>query len=419
MTRINPDLETFAKIKVVGIGGGGSNAVTRMVTSRMKGVDFITINTDAQDLHHSQANSKLHIGKNTTRGLGAGMNPELGRQAAEESREEIQEALKGADLVFITSGMGGGTGSGASSVVADVARALGALTIAVITKPFTFEGAQRSRIAEEAIANLKDTVDTLVVIPNDRIFNIVGEDTSLVNSFEMVDDILKQAVFGIADLITLPGIINVDFNDVKAIMQNAGSALMGIGIASGEDRAAKAAKAAINSPLLEISIEGAKGVLFNVSGGQDDLKMMEINAAAKVITEFVDAGAKIIFGAVHDPRLKKGEIKITVIATGFGDSVRERPAKKEIFTRPVSIPHSFETNQTKRENVAPSAESLTGQGNPTTNQGNKIVKPIVSVNPENNYQDKKVEQKSKIFTPEVTKISDDGWDIPAFIRRRK
>lgn len=407
MTRIKPELETFAKIKVVGIGGGGSNAVTRMVTGRMKGVDFITINTDAQDLHHSQAHSKLHIGKNITRGLGAGMNPELGRQAAEESREEIQDALKGADLVFITSGMGGGTGSGASAVVADIARTQGALTIAVITKPFTFEGAQRGRIAEEAIGNLKDTVDTLVVIPNDRIFNIIGEDTSLLNSFEMVDDILKQAVFGIADLITLPGIINVDFNDVKAIMQDAGSALMGIGFASGEDRAAKAARAAINSPLLELSIEGAKGVLFNISGGQDDLKMMEINNAAKIITESVDAGARIIFGAVNDPRLKKGEIKITVIATGFGDTTRERAPRKEIFSRVPEPTATPEPVQAKKDAPSPAHAFSKPASMPAS-------KPA-----ENAHTDKKPEVKSKTFTPEVTKISDDGWDIPAFIRRRK
>ena len=406
MTRIKPDLETFAKIKVVGIGGGGSNAVTRMVTGRMKGVDFITVNTDAQDLHHSQAHTKLHIGKNITRGLGAGMNPELGRQAAEESREEIQEALKGADLVFITSGMGGGTGSGASAVVADIARTLGALTIAVITKPFTFEGAQRSRIAEEAIGSLKDAVDTLVIIPNDRIFNIISEDTSLVNSFEMVDDILKQAVFGIADLITLPGIINVDFNDVKAIMQDAGSALMGIGFASGEDRAGKAARAAINSPLLELSIEGAKGVLFNIAGGQDDLKMMEINNAAKIITESVDAGAKIIFGAVHDPRLKKGEIKITVIATGFGDAAGGRSPKKETFIK-TAAPASPEAVQVRKDNS--SVASAFSKPTPIS----------VSKSVENPHPDNKPEVKSKTFTPEVTKISDDGWDIPAFIRRRK
>ncbi|HEY4519088.1 MAG TPA: cell division protein FtsZ [Candidatus Paceibacterota bacterium] len=411
MTRIKPELETFAKIKVVGIGGGGSNAVTRMITSRMKGVDFITVNTDAQDLHHSQAHTKLHIGKNITRGLGAGMNPELGRQAAEESREEIQEVLKGADLVFITSGMGGGTGSGASAVVADVARSLGALTIAVITKPFTFEGAQRARIAEEALGSLKDTVDTLVVIPNDRIFNIINEDTSLVNSFEMVDDILKQAVFGIADLITLPGIINVDFNDVKAIMQDAGSALMGIGFASGEDRAAKAARAAINSPLLELSIEGAKGVLFNIAGGQDDLKMMEINNAAKIITESVDAGAKIIFGAVNDPRLKKGEIKITVIATGFGEGTGARGLKKETFIKTAAPASASETVQAKKDN-SPATSAFSKPASPFA--PNHVLKPA-----ESSLADKKPEVKSKTFTPEVTKISDDGWDIPAFIRRKK
>lgn len=375
--------------------------MTRMVVDNIKGVDFIVINTDAQDLHHAQSHSKIHIGKNVTRGLGAGMNPELGRQAAEESREEIQEALKGADLVFVTCGLGGGTGTGASPVVAEIARSMGALTVAVITKPFSFEGAQRGKLADEGLSNLRQNVDALVIIPNDRIFTIIGADTSFLNSFEMVDNILKQAVQGISDLITMPGIINVDFNDVKAIMQNAGSALMGIGIASGEDRAQKAAKAAISSPLLEISIDGAKGVLFNVSGGQD-MGMMEINAAAKVITESVDPDAKIIFGAVHDPRLKKGEIKMTVIATGFGDykgipqSAFSQNTPKPAYSVPVTV-HK------------PATEYPTGQ---------QSVKPAHS--PENNpLQDKKTEQKHKPFVPEVTKVAEDGWDIPAFMRRKK
>ena len=383
------------------MGGGGGNVVTRMVVDNIKGVDFIVINTDAQDLHHAQSNSKIHIGKNVTRGLGAGMNPELGRQAAEESREEIQEALKGADLVFVTCGLGGGTGTGASPVVAEIARSMGALTVAVITKPFSFEGAQRGKLADEGLSSLRQNVDALVIIPNDRIFTIIGADTSFLNSFEMVDNILKQAVQGISDLITMPGIINVDFNDVKAIMQNAGSALMGIGIASGEDRAQKAAKAAISSPLLEISIDGAKGVLFNVSGGQD-LGMMEINAAAKVITESVDPDAKIIFGAVHDPRLKKGEIKMTVIATGFGDykgvpqSAFSQNTQKQAYSVPVTV-HK------------PVAEHPMGQ---------QSAKPVYS--PENNQlQDKKTEQKHKPFVPEVTKVAEDGWDIPAFMRRKK
>ena len=400
MARLKPDLETFAKIKVVGVGGGGNNAITRMVSDKIRGVEFIAINTDAQDLHYAQAQTKIHIGKNITRGLGAGMDPDLGKQAAEESREEIQEVLKGADLVFVTCGLGGGTGTGASPVVADIARSLGALTIAVITKPFTFEGAQRTKLAEEGLVNLKENVDALVVIPNDRIFAIIGEDTSFFNSFEMVDNILKQAVQGISDLITLPGIINVDFNDIKSIMQNAGSALMGIGIASGEERATKAAKAAINSPLLELSIEGARGVLFNISGGTD-LGMMEIHQAAKVITDAVDSDARIIFGAVNDPRLKKGELKITVIAAGFGDGRGPgSSAQRKEQPRTISITPTEAVFKKPEEKEVPVRQI------PVTNAAQGA--------------EKKPEQKAKTaFAPEVTKIADDGWDIPAFIRRKK
>lgn len=316
MPHIKPDIETFARIKVVGVGGGGGNAVTRMIASRIKGVDFVAVNTDAQDLHHCQAQEKIHIGKNATRGLGAGMNPEIGRQAGEENREEIESALKGADMIFITCGLGGGTGTGASPVIAEIARDAGALTVAVVTKPFTFEGAQRNKIAEDGLAQLKENVDALIVIPNDRVLQIVERNTSLIDAFSKVDDVLRQAVQGISDLITHPGIINIDFADIRAIMQNAGSALMGIGSASGEDRAVAAAKMAINSPLLELSIDGARGILFSVSGGAD-LGMLEVNEAARIITESVHPDAKIIFGAIHDEKLKKGEIKITVIATGF------------------------------------------------------------------------------------------------------
>lgn len=400
MARLKPDLETFAKIKVVGVGGGGNNAITRMVSDKIRGVEFIAINTDAQDLHYAQAQTKIHIGKNITRGLGAGMDPDLGKQAAEESREEIQEVLKGADLVFVTCGLGGGTGTGASPVVADIARSLGALTVAVVTKPFTFEGIQRTKLSEEGLVNLKENVDALVVIPNDRIFAIIGEDTSFFSSFEMVDNILKQAVQGISDLITLPGIINVDFNDVKAIMQNAGSALMGIGIASGEERATKAAKAAINSPLLELSIEGARGVLFNISGGSD-LGMMEIHQAAKIVTDAVDSDAKIIFGAVNDPRLKKGEVKITVIAAGFGDGRGyggQSQRKETPRTIPITPAEAVYKKPEEKEAVVRQAPA-SGSMQPA---------------------EKKPEQKAKAtFTPEVTKIADDGWDIPAFIRRKK
>ena len=317
MAEIKPDIETFAKIKVVGIGGSGGSAVNRMVNSKIRGVDFLVINTDVQALHHSQAHTKLHIGKMTTRGLGAGMDPEIGRKAAEENQTEIRDALNGADMIFVTCGLGGGTGSGAAPIIANMARESGALTVAVVTKPFSFEGAQRRAIAEKALSELQDKVDAIVTIPNDRLLQIIDKKTSLLEAFKVCDDVLRQGVQGISDLITIPGIINVDFADVKAVMANSGSALMGIGRASGDDdRAIIAAKMAINSPLLEIAIDGAKGVLFNVAGGAD-LSMAEINEAAKVITENIDPNAKVIFGAVQDDKLKKGEIKITVIATGF------------------------------------------------------------------------------------------------------
>ena len=330
MPHIKPDVETFARIKVVGVGGGGGNAITRMFNAQIKGVDLIAINTDAQDLHHAKANSKVHIGKNLTHGLGAGMNPEIGRQAAEENRDEIQDALKGADLVFITCGLGGGTGSGASPIIADAAHDVGALTVAVVTKPFSFEGKKRLAIAEEALLALRDRVDTLITIPNDKVLSLIDKNTSIMEAFSIIDDILHQGVSGIADLITYPGIINVDFADIKTVMSEAGSALMGIGKAKGEDRAAAAAKAAINSPLLDVSIDGARGVLFNVSGGAD-LSMTDINEAAKLITESIDSEAKVIFGATHDSRLKKGEIKVTVIATGFGGNKYSSNGNAAVF----------------------------------------------------------------------------------------
>jgi cell division protein FtsZ len=319
MGHSKPDLELYARIKVVGVGGGGGKAVTRMIEHRINGVDFVTINTDVQDLRQTRARTKLHIGKNITRGLGAGMNPDIGRQAAEENRDEIQEAVKGSDMVFITAGLGGGTGSGASPVVAEISRETGALVIGVVTRPFGFEGAQRARIAEEAWNQLKERVDALITIHNDHLLSVIQKDTSLLGAFRQCDDVLYQAVKGIADLIITPGIINVDFADVRAIMKGAGSALMGVGLASGEGRAIAAAKAAVSSPLLDVSINGARGVLFNVYGGQD-LTMFEINEAAKAITESIDPEAKVIFGAVEDGRLKKGELKITVIATGFNPS---------------------------------------------------------------------------------------------------
>lgn len=326
MPQIKPEVEVFARIKVLGIGGSGKNAVNHMINSKVRGVEFIAINTDAQDLHHSEAKKKIHIGKNLTRGLGTGMDPELGKRAVEETKEEIQEAIKGADMVFIACGLGGGTGTGAAPIVARTAKELDALTVGVVTKPFSFEGQQRMRIAEVGLEELRQSVDALIVIPNDRLLATIDKETSAKNAFAMCDDILKQAVEGISDLITMPGIINIDFADIRAVMESAGGALMGIGRASGEKRAEEAAKLAINSPLLEVNINGAKGVLFSIAGG-DDLTMFEIHDAAKLITESVDPNAKIIFGTVRDDKLKKGEIKITVIASGFPDA----NMKKNLF----------------------------------------------------------------------------------------
>ena len=320
MKQIKPDVESFARIKVIGVGGSGSNAINHMIDSKVRGVEFISVNTDAQDLHHSTSKKKIHIGKNLTRGLGTGMDPELGKRAAEETKEELQEVTKNSDMVFITCGEGGGTGTGAAPVIANTARESGALTVGIVTKPFSFEGQHRMDLAEKGLENLKKEVDALIIIPNDRLLAIVDKDTSIKNAFAMSDNILLQAVEGISDLITTPGIINVDFADIRAVMENAGSALMGIGVAGGEKRAEEAARMAISSPLLEISINGAKGVLFAVAGG-DDLGMLEIQEAAKVITESIDPHAKVIFGTIKDHTIKKNEVKVTVIATGFPDNI--------------------------------------------------------------------------------------------------
>jgi cell division protein FtsZ len=402
MAEIKPPVETFARIKVIGVGGSGGHGISRMIETKIKGVEFVAINTDAQDLHHNKAAEKVHIGKNLTKGLGAGMNPDIGRQAAEENRDEIQEVLKGADMVFVTCGLGGGTGTGAAPIVAEAAKELGALTVAVVTKPFSFEGAQRRAIAEEGLQNLRERVDTLITIPNDKLLQIIDKKTTLINSFKIVDDVLRQGVQGISDLITKPGIVNVDFADVRAIMSNSGSALMGIGIGTGENRAAEAAKAAINSPLLELSIDGAKGVLFNVSGSSD-LTMLEINEAANIITEAIDPNAKVIFGAVVDETLKKGEVQITVVATGFDEdrinesrmSPMERLAKVSAVEEKVSVDepeedfkNTFSTREESRmiieEKVPP-----------------KIQRPSAFM------------QKDKELSDE-----DDELEIPAFIRRK-
>ena len=315
MAEVKPEIETFAKIKVVGVGGGGGSAINRMVDNGIRGVGFVAINTDVQALHYNKANEKIHIGKTVTKGLGAGMNPDLGKGAAEESQNEIKEALKGCDMVFVTCGLGGGTGSGASPVVAQIAKEMGALTVAVVTKPFMFEGGQRKNIADRAYSELADKVDTIITISNDKLLQVIDKKTSLLEAFKIADDVLRQGVQGIAEIITVPGIINADFADVKAVMANAGSALMGIGMATGENKAIEAAKEAINSNLLDMSIDGARGIVFTITGGPD-LSMSEVSEAAKVITSAADDDAKIIFGAVIDEKMKD-QVKITVVATGF------------------------------------------------------------------------------------------------------
>lgn len=321
-------LDSTAKIKVIGIGGGGSNAVNRMIASSVSGVEFWCINTDAQALLHSQAHQRLQVGQKLTRGLGAGGNPAIGQKAAEESREEIAAALQGSDLVFITAGMGGGTGTGATPIVAEIAKEVGALTVGVITRPFTFEGRRRIHQADEGIAALQSRVDTLLVIPNDKILSVISEQTPVQDAFKVADDILRQGVQGISDIITIPGLVNVDFADVRAVMADAGSAMMGIGTGSGKSRAQEAAMTAISSPLLESSIDGAQGVVFNITGG-NDMTLHEVSTAAEVIYEVVDPGANIIFGAVIDEKMQ-GEIKITVIATGFAGAASPPAASKEV-----------------------------------------------------------------------------------------
>jgi cell division protein FtsZ len=379
-----------ANIKVIGVGGGGGNAVHRMKKYFERGIDFIAINTDAQDLNYCDVKKKIHIGKNLTRGLGAGMNPDLGKQAAEETKEEIIEATKGADLVFITAGLGGGTGTGASPIVAEIAKESGALTVAVVTRPFSFEGAQRGKIADEGLQRLKEKVDTMIVIPNDRIFSVIDKDTPLIKAFEIVDEILRYAVQGIADLIAMPGIVNVDFADVKAVMQDAGTAIVGIGMGSGEGRAMKAVNQAIHSPLLELSIDGASGVLFGISGGKD-LKMSEINDIAKTISESVDSSAKIIFGAYCDKKMKPGVVKVTLIASGFSGNPISKfniSSSSNLFASPPqeskSLPMAKEVKQ---------SNDLSGQG-----------------------EEKNGNMKEKSL-PVKKKSSE--WDIPTFLRKGK
>ncbi len=320
------DLDQYAHIKVIGVGGGGNNAVNRMIAAGLKGVEFISVNTDSQALQMALASNKIQIGSKLTKGLGAGANPDIGQKAAEESKDDIEQMLRGADMVFVTAGMGGGTGTGAAPVVAEIAKEMGALTVGVVTKPFTFEGKKRLQQAEHGIQTLKEKVDTLITIPNDRLLQVVEKNTSIVEAFRIADDVLRQGVQGISDLIAVPGLINLDFADVKTIMKDTGSALMGIGSSSGDNRAVESARAAISSPLLETSIEGARGVLLNITGGTS-LGLFEVNEAAEIIAQAADPEANIIFGAVVDERMED-EVRVTVIATGFDQKQFIKPHKQ-------------------------------------------------------------------------------------------
>ena len=399
MPNVIPEVETFARIKVVGVGGSGKNSINHMINSKVKGVEFIAINTDAQDLHHSLAKRKIHIGKNLTKGLGTGMNPDLGRRAVEETKEEVQEALKGADMVFVAGGLGGGTCSGASPIVARTAKELGALTVSVVTKPFFFEGTQRMKVADLALEALKKEVDAIIVIPNDRLLSNIDKTTTARAAFAMCDEVLKQAVEGISDLITTPGIINIDFADIRTVMESAGPALMGVGIASGEKRAEEAAKMAINSPLLDVSIAGARGVLFSIAGG-DDLTMFEIQDAAKVITEAIDPNAKVIFGTVRDEKLKKGDVRITVIASGFGEPTPRNDQKKSLFTAEAPVEREERRLFSTPKPVAPVERE--------------------EVKPEPHVVEKKHVEPKPHTIPTIEADTDDDWGaVPAFLRRKK
>ncbi|MFM1650511.1 cell division protein FtsZ [Brevibacillus sp. B_LB10_24] len=365
MLEFDLEMEQFARIKVIGCGGGGSNAVNRMIAAGVRGVEFITVNTDAQALHLSGAESKLQIGEKLTRGLGAGANPEVGKKAAEESREMIEHALRGADMVFVTAGMGGGTGTGAAPVIAEIAKELGALTVGVVTRPFSFEGRKRSLQAESGIASLKEKVDTLIVIPNDRILEIVDKNTPMLEAFREADNVLRQGVQGISELIAVPGLINLDFADVKTIMTERGSALMGIGIGSGENRAAEAARRAISSPLLETSIDGARGVLMNITGGTN-LSLYEVNEAADIVSSAADLDVNMIFGAVINEDLKN-EIVVTVIATGFEEKQQQSAAERRPAAgsaRPAQQqPSASQTTRSREEEAEKSVFSMSNLDN--------------------------------------------------------
>ena len=417
MPKINPDIENFARIKVIGVGGSGKGAINHMIESRVKNVEFIAVNTDVQDLHNCLAERKIHIGKNFTKGLGAGMNPDVGKRSAEETKEEIQNAVKGADMVFITCGMGGGTGTGAAPTIAKISKDEGVLTVAVTTKPFFFEGAQRMKIAEQGLAELEQNVDALIVIPNDKLLAAVDKNTSLKDAFAMCDEVLKQAVEGISELISNSGIMNVDFADVRAVMQDSGTALMGVGRGAGENRAVEAAHAAINSPLLDVSIHGARGVLFAISGS-DDLSLFEVQEAAKIITESVDKDAKIIFGAFKDDTLKKDEVKVTVIATGF-PTVTGNKRTTPLFGGNMNT-SQIQSSMERPINRAPAVE-------PERREINNVL-PVADIETKKDAASNTNSQTASTSSqkPQAADIvnvidedTDDWGAVPAFLRRRK
>ncbi|MBT4153397.1 MAG: cell division protein FtsZ [Candidatus Magasanikbacteria bacterium] len=434
MPQVKPEIETFAKIKVVGVGGSGGAAVDRMVKSGIRGVEFIVMNTDVQALHHNSAPHKLHIGKTITRGLGAGMNPEMGKRSAEEAQNEIREMIKDSDMVFITCGLGGGTGSGASPVIAEIARDMGALTVAVVTKPFEFEGPQRERIADGAYQALAKCVDTIITIPNERVFQIIEKNTSILDAFKIVDEVLQHGVQGISELITVPGLINVDFADVKAIMANQGSALMGIGTGTGEDRAAIAAKAAVSSPLLELSIDGAQGILFTITGG-NTLGMQEVSEAAKIITSSADEDVRVIFGAVIDETMGE-DLRITVIATGFDEDheprsmeslMEDKPRPSFANTRPKGLysgtgfkkrPNREEETEEEEEEVEPERPKRTFSSFTRKKADHEPLAPVREKPAPPVSRKIEPPVAAMPITPEVDEDEEEDLEIPAFIRKK-
>lgn len=421
MAKVNPEIESFARIKVIGIGGSGKGALNHMINSKLQGVEFIAMNTDTQDLHHCLAEKKIHIGKNLTKGLGAGMDPEVGKRSAEETKEEIQDVIKGADMIFIAGGMGGGTCTGAAPVVASVAKNEGILTIGVVTKPFFFEGASRMKLAERGLEELEKEVDALIVIPNDRLLSIIDKNTSVKQAFEMCDEVLRQAVEGIADIIRTAGTINLDFADIKRILKDSGTALMGVGRGTGDDRAREAATAAVNSPLLDVSIHGAKGVLFAIYGAED-LGMLEVQEAAKIITESVDKDAKIIFGIATDPSLKKDEIKVTVIATGFPSAFTSRPHDQAEHTYHEPVRHVERAEPVKAEAKVEKTETIRDTIIEATEE--KRIDHEMAEGETRIVEEKRTTQAQPTTKKPMFKFEDDDEDddwesLPPFLRRKK